>query len=162
MSRNRHTNYNDSIRSRDLLRHTALNLVRSDNNLDHVTSYRDYDSRVRIDCQTQPKLKTELQVMFDKIRNKRLGRIMDEIDPKSMNLKSKKVINSPTKIVKTSKNELRSINEVLKYDKRASPIRKSSSNRVKNVVRDLEKAHIKKSNNSLSKVKGDEYRKGQI
>ena len=139
-----YSNYNDSIKSRDLLRHTALNLVRSDNNLDHVTSYRDYDSRVRIDCQTQPKLKTELQVMFDKIRNKRLSRIMDEIDPKSMNLTSKKVINSPTKNVKTSKNELRSINEVLKYDKRASPIRKSSSNRVKNVVRDLEKAQNKK------------------
>ena len=80
---------------------------------------------------------------------------MDEVDPKSMNLKSKKVINSPTKIVKTSKNELRSINEVLKYDKRASPIRKSSSNRVKNVVRDLEKAQNKKSNKPLARVKRD-------
>ena len=43
----------------------------------------------------------------------------------------------------------------MKYDKRASPIRKSSSNRVKNVVRDLEKAQNKKSNKPLARVKRD-------
>ena len=91
------SNYNNSsVRSHDILRHSDLNLAGPNNNLDHVTSHRDYNSRVKIDCQAQPKLKTELQVMFDKIRNKRLSRIMDEIDPKSMNLNSRKVINSPT------------------------------------------------------------------
>ena len=99
------------MESHDLLRHNALNLVRSDSNLGQVTSTsnRNFESRVKIDCHTQPKLETEFQVMFEKIKNKRLDRIIDDLNPKSMNLTPKKVTQSPKKNALKMKNELRSI-----------------------------------------------------
>ena len=72
-----------------------------------------------------------------------------------MSLTSKKVSQSPHKTPINAKNELRSINDVLKYDKRASPIRKKSSNRVRNVVKNLEKPQNKKSKKSLGIDKDD-------
>ena len=42
-------------------------------------------------------------------------------------------------IVKGEKTKLRSINEVLKYNKKESPIKKKSKSRVKMIVRELEK-----------------------
>ena len=81
------------------------------------------------DCQDQPKpeAKTELELMYDKIRVKKDKNVQIHCSQKVKKKIQKDVVNSP-----------RSINEVLRYNSRESPIMKKSSSKVKMMVKDLE------------------------
>ena len=122
------TSKNDDVTSRPL---------RVMSNGDHVTN------RVE-NCQDKLKLetKTELELAYDKIKVK-----MD----KNTRQKYKKTcqkdkIDSP----------IRSINDVLKYNSRESPIRKKSVSKVKMMVRDIE--NPKNSNQSKPFMKSAKKR----
>ena len=75
-------------------------------------------------CQTQPKYETksELELMFEKIKNKKAQKVVINYSPlNKIRIQRSKNINE--NVNDTAKQEkIKSINEMLKYDNKNSPI----------------------------------------
>ena len=75
-------------------------------------------------CQTQPKheTKSELELMFDKIKNKNAEKVVVRYSP-SNEIRIQRSKNVNENVNDTAKQEkIKSINEMLKYDNKNSPI----------------------------------------
>ena len=112
---------------------------------DHVTN------RV-VNCQDKLKLetKTELELAYDKIKVKMDKNIQSKSSQKYKKTCHKDKVDSP----------IRSINDVLKYNSRESPIRKKSVSKVKMMVRSIE--NPKNSNQSKPFIKSAKKRSKKV
>ena len=126
----------DDVTLRSLKVNSNPSTVISSKNGGHVTSNDDVTiqrskTTVRsFNCQDQhkPEAKTELELMYNKIRVKKDKNVKIHCSQKSRKKSHKEVVDSP----------IRSINEVLRYNNRESPINKKSISKVKMMVEDLE------------------------